>query len=46
VSPTDAERLAAIREVFRQFDWERDDRQYALEKIERIVTTDGEDEPC
>ena len=36
----DAERLAAIRAVLAAFDWERDDRQYALEEIERIATGD------
>ena len=35
---SDARRLGAIREVLTHFDWEHDDRQYALEKIERIVT--------
>jgi len=29
--------LAEIRAVFAAFDWESDDRQYALERIERIV---------
>ena len=33
----DAGRLAEIRAVLGQFDWERDDRQYALEEIERIA---------
>lgn len=33
----DARRLAAIRAVLAGFDWERDDRQYALEKIERLA---------
>jgi hypothetical protein len=31
------EKIEAIRELFRHFDWEQDDRQYALEQIERIV---------
>jgi hypothetical protein len=31
-------RLAAIRALLQAFDWERDDRQYALERIERIAT--------
>ena len=30
--------LAEIRAVLAAFDWEFDDRQYALEAIERIVT--------
>ena len=30
--------LAGVRAVLAAFDWERDDRQYALEHIERIVT--------
>jgi len=33
----DTRRLAAIRAVLAAFDWEHDDRQYALESIERIV---------
>jgi ADP-ribose pyrophosphatase len=32
-----ASTLAAVRGVLGAFDWERDDRQYALEGIERIV---------
>jgi len=32
-----AAQLAAIRAVFDVFDWETDDRQYALEQIEDIV---------
>jgi hypothetical protein len=32
--------LAAIRGVFEVFDWETDDRQYALEAIEQILTGD------
>ena len=38
------EMVEAVREVFRKFDWELDDRQYALEKIERIVTEPSIDE--
>lgn len=34
---TDADRLAAIRDLFAGFDWELDDRQYALEAIERYA---------
>jgi hypothetical protein len=30
-------KLAAIRGVLDAFDWERDDRQYALERIEQIA---------
>jgi hypothetical protein len=33
-----AARLAEVRAVLDVFDWEHDDRQYALEKIDRIVT--------
>jgi UPF0042 nucleotide-binding protein len=33
-----AARLAEVRRVLSAFDWERDDRQYALEEIERIVS--------
>ena len=33
----DAGKLAAIRAVLAAFDWEHDDRQYALEEIERIA---------
>ena len=34
---SDAERLAAIRALLEAFDWESDDRQYALEAIERYT---------
>lgn len=30
-------RMAEVRAVLDAFDWEADDRQYALEKIDRIV---------
>jgi hypothetical protein len=30
--------LAEVRKVFAAFDWETDDRQYALEKIDAIVS--------
>ena len=30
-------KLAEIRGLLSAFDWERDDRQYALEEIERIA---------
>jgi len=36
--------LDAVRAVLAAFDWEHDDRQYALEEIERVLeggTTDG-----
>lgn len=40
-SPGDPDRaletLTEIREVLAAFDWERDDRQYALERIDRIA---------
>jgi hypothetical protein len=38
----DAGTLAAIRAVLARFDWEFDDRQYALEEIQRIAG--GEDQ--
>lgn len=33
----DTQRLAEIRAILGNFDWERDDRQYALEQIEMIA---------
>jgi hypothetical protein len=33
----DARCLREIRDLLARFDWEHDDRQYALEKIERIL---------
>ena len=36
----DTRRLSKIREVLSHFDWEHDDRQYALEAIERIADGD------
>ena len=33
----DTRRLGAIRGLLARFDWEHDDRQYALEAIERIA---------
>jgi hypothetical protein len=33
----DTRRLAGIRDVLAGFDWEYDDRQLALEAVERIV---------
>jgi hypothetical protein len=33
----DTAKLAAVRDVLSAFDWESDDRQYALEEIDRIV---------
>lgn len=38
-----AAKLDQIRRVLAAFDWERDDRQYALEKIERIVSVPGDE---
>jgi hypothetical protein len=38
----DSAKLAAVRGVLSAFDWECDDRQYALEEIERIVTDGAE----
>lgn len=32
--------LTQVRSVLAAFDWEHDDRQFALERIERIVTVD------
>jgi hypothetical protein len=37
-----AAKLAEVRAVLAAFDWEHDDRQYALEEIERIVTGGAE----
>ena len=34
----DTRRLEAIRAVLAGFDWERGDRQYALEEIDRIAS--------
>lgn len=34
-------KLDQIRAILAAFDWERDDRQYALEEIARIVTAPG-----
>ncbi len=36
-----ARQLAEIRAVLDAFDWEFDDRQYALEHIERIASAGG-----
>jgi hypothetical protein len=36
------ERLERIRAVLAAFDWELDDRQYALEEIDRLAN--GEDQ--
>jgi hypothetical protein len=38
----DSAKLAAVRDVLSAFDWECDDRQYALEAIDRIVMDGGE----
>jgi hypothetical protein len=35
--PDPADQLAEVRRVLDGFDWETDDRQYALEKIDAIV---------
>ena len=40
VDDPDAGKLAGIRAVLDAFNWEHDDRQYALEAIERIVDGD------
>jgi hypothetical protein len=40
----DTRRLEAIRAVLAGFDWEHDDRQYALEEIERIAGGGGGDQ--
>jgi hypothetical protein len=39
--PAAAVQLAEIRTVLEAFDWETDDRQYALEAIDAIVNRDG-----
>jgi hypothetical protein len=36
------ERLARIRAVLAAFDWEFDDRQYALEEIDRLANEDDQ----
>ena len=41
-TPGAAEQLAAIRAIFDVFDWETDDRQYALEAIEQILLGDDQ----
>jgi hypothetical protein len=41
-SNDDTAKLAAVRDVLSAFDWESDDRQYALEEIDRIVTGGAE----
>jgi hypothetical protein len=38
----DSTKLAAVRAVLAAFDWEHDDRQYALEEIEHIVMDGAE----
>ena len=40
--PGDTRRLGEIRALLAAFDWEHDDRQYALEAVERIA---GGDQP-
>ena len=39
--PAAAAQLAEVRLVFAAFDWETDDRQYALEQIDQIVNGDA-----
>jgi hypothetical protein len=34
----DSAKLAAVRAVLASFDWESDDRQYALEEIDSIMS--------
>lgn len=34
---TNEDKLAAIRFIMETFDWDRDDRQLALEEIDRII---------
>ena len=36
-SLADESRLAEVRALLAAFDWETDDRQYALEQIDRII---------
>jgi hypothetical protein len=38
----DSAKLDAVRGLLSAFDWERDDRQLALEEIDRIVTGGAE----
>ena len=40
--PADTRRLGEIQALLAGFDWECDDRQYALEEIDRIVTDGAE----
>jgi hypothetical protein len=42
----DAAKLAAIRDILTAFDWEQDDRQYALEQIEMVVWNEEADPVC
>ena len=37
-----AAQIAEIRAILAAFDWEHDDRQYALERIEMIVGVDDD----
>ena len=39
--PAAAAQMAEIRLVLEAFDWETDDRQYALEQIDQIVNGDA-----
>ena len=46
MSAGDDDRMVSeIRAILAAFDWEHDDRQYALERIEMIVADGQEDEP-
>jgi hypothetical protein len=38
----ESRQLAEVRQLLAEFDWEFDDRQLALEAIERIVTGGGQ----
>ncbi len=40
-APIEAAKLAAIREVLARFDWQVDDRQIALERIDEIAGATG-----
>ena len=43
MSTADAQ-IAEIRAILAAFDWEHDDRKYALERIEMIVATDDDEQ--
>jgi hypothetical protein len=42
LQPASAAQLEEIRLVLEAFDWETDDRQYALEQIDQILNGDGQ----